>query len=123
MPVPKTDQATRLQTTGPAKANRKGLSGGDRAFCAPELMSARIYNHKLVTLLLLPTTKGARRQRLNRLRLLTELAVVVANSGIQRAALAPSCQVAEHCWDPVGLTTREYVNRFERLSRAKPGRR
>jgi hypothetical protein len=27
----------------------------------------------------------------------------------------PSCRVAEHCWDPVGLAIVEYGYRFERL--------
>ncbi len=25
------------------------------------------------------------------------------------------CQVAEHCWDPVGLAIAEYAHRFQRL--------
>jgi transposase len=33
------------------------------------------------------------------------------------------CQVAEHCWDPVGLAIVAYAHCFERLGRARVGRR
>lgn len=32
----------------------------------------------------------------------------------------PSCQVAEHCWDPVGLAIADYAYRFQHLL-AAPG--
>ena len=33
----------------------------------------------------------------------------------------PSCQVAEHCWDPVRLAIVEYAYRFERLRASAQG--
>lgn len=33
------------------------------------------------------------------------------------------CLVVEHCWDPVGLAILDYRHRFERLPRARRGRR
>lgn len=33
----------------------------------------------------------------------------------------PNCQVAEHCWDPVGRAIVEYAFRFERLIQARNG--
>ena len=32
-----------------------------------------------------------------------------------------NCQVAEHCWDPVGLAIVEYAYRFERLRASAQG--
>jgi hypothetical protein len=33
-----------------------------------------------------------------------------------------SCQVAQHCWDPVRLAIVEYAPRFERLTMAEEGK-
>ena len=37
------------------------------------------------------------------------------------AAMRCKWEVAEHCWDPVRLTSVEYTPRFKRLAQAKDG--